>query len=100
MADLPSDLVVAGVAPSLDEAAAVRVAGRWRGSIGVIVPGAMVLFIIALCFIWPIVGPVPPPTGGNILNASLPAFSPAISSAPIRSGTTSGRGSCTAAGPR
>ncbi len=76
MADRPSDLVVAGVAPSLDEAAAVRVAGRWRGSIGVIVPGAMVLFIIALCFIWPIIGPVPPPTGGNILNASLPAFSP------------------------
>ena len=75
MADLPSDLVVAGVAPSLDEAAAVRVAGRWRGSIGVVVPGAMVLFIIALCFIWPIIGPVPPPTGGNILNASLPAFS-------------------------
>ena len=28
MADLPSDLVVAGVAPSADEAAATKVAGR------------------------------------------------------------------------
>jgi len=76
MADLPSDLVVAGIAPSLDEAAAAKVAGRWRGSIGVTIPAALVLFIIGLCFIWPIIGPVPSPTGGNILNASLPAFSP------------------------
>lgn len=76
MADLPSDLVVAGVAPSVDEAAAVKVAGRWRGSLGVIVPAVMVAFIFGLCFIWPIIGPVPSPTGGNILNASLPAFSP------------------------
>ncbi len=32
MADLPSDLVIAGVAPSADEDAATRVAGRWRGA--------------------------------------------------------------------
>jgi peptide/nickel transport system permease protein len=76
MADLPSDLVVAGVAPPIDEAAAVKVAGRWRGSLGVVVPAAMVASIFALCFIWPAIGPVPSPTGGNILNASLPAFSP------------------------
>jgi peptide/nickel transport system permease protein len=76
MADLPSDLVVAGIAPTADEAAAVKVAGRWRGSVGVIVPAVMVAFIVGLCFIWPIIGPVPPPTGGNILNASLPAVSP------------------------
>ena len=76
MADLPSDLVVAGVAPSVDEAAAARVGGRWRGSLGVIVPAVMVVFIFGLCFIWPIIGPVPPPTGGNILDSSLPTFSP------------------------
>ena len=75
MADLPSDLVIAGVAPTVDEAAATRVAGRWRGSLGVVVPAGMVAVIFALCFIWPIIGPVPSPTGGNILNASLPAFS-------------------------
>ena len=76
MADLPSDLVVAGVAPRADEVAAARAEGRWRSRIGVIVPGAMVAFIFLLCFVWPIIGPVPPPTGGNILNSSLPIGSP------------------------
>jgi peptide/nickel transport system permease protein len=75
MADLPSDLVVAGVAPTVDEAAATKVAGRWRSSIGVTVPAAMVAFIFLLCFVWPIVGPVPSPTGGTILDSNLPAFS-------------------------
>ena len=53
MADLPSDLVVAGVAPAADEAAAAKVEGRWRGSLGVIVPAVMVALIFGLCFIWP-----------------------------------------------
>jgi peptide/nickel transport system permease protein len=76
MADLPSDLVVAGIAPAADEAAVARAGGWWRGRLGVTVPAVMVGFIFLLCFVWPIIGPVPPPTGGNILNASLPAFSP------------------------
>jgi peptide/nickel transport system permease protein len=75
MADLPSDLVVAGVAPPADEAAAARVGGRWRGSLGVIIPAALVAFIFALCFVWPLIGPVPSPTGGTILDANTPAFS-------------------------
>ncbi len=75
MADLPSDLVVAGVAPPADEAAAARVAGRWRGSLGVIVPAVMVAFIFGICFVWPLIGPVPSPTGGTILDSNLPAFS-------------------------
>ena len=75
MADLPSDLVVAGVAPTADEAAADKVAGRWRGSLGVMVPAVMVAFIFGLCFIWPLIGPVPSPTGGTILDSNLPAFS-------------------------
>ena len=44
-------------------------------AVGVIVPAVMVAFIFVLCFIWPIIGPVPSPTGGNILDSSLPAFS-------------------------
>jgi peptide/nickel transport system permease protein len=32
--------------------------------------------VFAACFLWPIVGPVPKPTGGNILDSDLPAFSP------------------------
>ena len=75
MADLPSDLVVAGVAPPADEAAAARVGARWRGSLGVIVPAVLVAFIFGLCFIWPLLGPVPSPTGGTILDAGTPAFS-------------------------
>lgn len=75
MADLPSDLVVAGVAPTVDETAATKVAGRWRGSLGVTVPAAMVAFIFLLCFVWPLIGPVPSPTGGTILDSGLPAFS-------------------------
>jgi peptide/nickel transport system permease protein len=75
MADLPSDLVAAGVAPAADEAAAAKVGGRWRGRLGVIVPAGMVLFILGLCFLWPIIGPVPSPTGGNILSSNLPSFS-------------------------
>ena len=76
MADLPSDLVVAGVAPAADEAAAAKVEGRWRSSLGVIVPAVMVAFIFGLCFIWPLIAPVPSPTGGTILDSNLPAFSP------------------------
>ncbi|MBV9683118.1 MAG: ABC transporter permease, partial [Solirubrobacterales bacterium] len=75
MADLPSDLVVAGVAPRADEAAAAKLGGRWRGSLGVIVPAVMVAFIFGLCFIWPLIGPVPSPTGGTILDSNLAAFS-------------------------
>ena len=35
----------------------------------------MLALIFGLCFLWPLIGPVPKPTGGNILNANLPAFS-------------------------
>ena len=36
----------------------------------------MVAFIFGLCFLWPLIGTVPSPTGGTILDANLPAFSP------------------------
>ena len=35
----------------------------------------MVALIFGLCFIWPLIGPVPSPTGGKILDSNLPAFS-------------------------
>jgi peptide/nickel transport system permease protein len=76
MADLPSDLVVAGIAPAADEAAVARAGGWWRGRFGVTVPAVMIAIIFGLCFIWPLIGPVGSPTGGNILNASLPIGSP------------------------
>jgi peptide/nickel transport system permease protein len=50
--------------------------GQLRELAGVWVPGVLVLLIFGLCFVWPLIGPVPSPTGGNILNSNLPSFSP------------------------
>jgi peptide/nickel transport system permease protein len=32
--------------------------------------------LLFLCFVWPLFGTVPKPTGGNILDANIPSFSP------------------------
>jgi peptide/nickel transport system permease protein len=50
--------------------------GRLRTIGGIWIPGFLVLAILFLCFLWPIIGPVPSPTGGTILNSNLPSFSP------------------------
>ena len=49
---------------------------RLRAAGSIWVPAGLVLLIFALCFVWPLIGPVPPPTGGSILNSNLPSFSP------------------------
>src|ERR1700727_230493 len=51
-------------------------AGQLREAAGVWVPAVLILLIFGLCFVWPLIGPVPSPTGGNILNSNLPSFSP------------------------
>lgn len=50
--------------------------GRLRAIGGIWIPAFLVAAILFLCFLWPIIGPVPPPTGGSILNSNLPSFSP------------------------
>ena len=50
--------------------------GRLRTIGGIWIPAFLVLAILFLCFLWPIIGPVPSPTGGSILNSNLPSFSP------------------------
>lgn len=50
--------------------------GRLRAIGGIWVPTLLVAAILFLCFLWPIIGPVPSPTGGSILNSNLPSFSP------------------------
>ena len=50
--------------------------GRLRSIGGIWLPAFLVLAILFLCFLWPIIGPVPSPTGGSILNSNLPSFSP------------------------
>jgi peptide/nickel transport system permease protein len=74
----PADVAV--VPGGLEPVAAVPAAGRRRGRLGALasigVPSVLLILIFGLCFLWPLIGPVPPPTGGNILNSNLPAFSP------------------------
>ncbi|HEY2601785.1 MAG TPA: ABC transporter permease [Thermoleophilaceae bacterium] len=50
--------------------------GGWARSLGIWVPAGMLALIFALCFIWPLIGPVPKPSGGSILDANLPMGSP------------------------
>ena len=50
--------------------------GRLRALGGIWLPAFLVAAILFLCFLWPLIGPVSQPTGGTILNANLPSFSP------------------------
>jgi peptide/nickel transport system permease protein len=47
--------------------------GRLRQSLALYLPAGLLVLIIAACFLWPLVGSVPPPVGGSVLDASLPA---------------------------
>jgi peptide/nickel transport system permease protein len=60
------------VAPTVAEPSARR---GWTRNLDVIVPGALIALLLFLCFVWPLFGTVPPPTGGNILDANIPSFS-------------------------
>jgi peptide/nickel transport system permease protein len=48
----------------------------WVRRLAVIVPAAMIGLVLLACFAAPLVLPIPKPTGGNIVEAYLPAFSP------------------------
>ena len=50
--------------------------GRLRALGGIWLPAFLVVAILFLCFLWPLIGSVPKPTGGSILNSNLPSFSP------------------------
>jgi peptide/nickel transport system permease protein len=53
-----------------------RARGRLRQSLSLYLPAGLLAAIIAACFLWPLVGNVPPPVGGSVLDASLPAGTP------------------------
>ncbi len=40
------------------------------------VPAGLILLLAGMCFIWPLVYTMPPPTGGSILDANAAPFSP------------------------
>ena len=58
-----------GVRPS-------RARGRLRHSLSLYLPAGLLVLIIAACFLYPLVGNVPPPVGGTVLDAGLPAGTP------------------------
>jgi peptide/nickel transport system permease protein len=60
--------VVAGPSPA-------RSARAWLRLLAIIVPAGLVVLVVLACFLGPLVLPIPRPTGGNILEAYLPAFS-------------------------
>ena len=53
-----------------------RTRGRLRQSLALYLPAGLLVLIIAACFLYPLVGNVPPPVGGSVLDAGLPAGTP------------------------
>jgi peptide/nickel transport system permease protein len=50
-----------------------RARGRLRQSLALYIPAGLLVLIIAACFLYPLVGNVPPPVGGSVLDSGLPA---------------------------
>ena len=51
-------------------------ARAWMRKLGIYAPATLIAVIVLACFLGPVVLPVPPPTGGDVLNAGLSSFSP------------------------
>ena len=60
---------------SVAEQAAARPHGRLRRNLKITMPAAMLFVIFFLCFLWPVIYPVPSPTFTNIIDTNLPIFS-------------------------
>ena len=48
----------------------------WTRALRIWIPAGFLILLVAACFIWPHIYPVPKPVGGSVLNASLPPLSP------------------------
>jgi peptide/nickel transport system permease protein len=71
-AQLPEAEAALAMAPPAEPVAFRR---GWTRSLDLVIPGAMIGVILFLCFVWPLFGIVPKPTGGNVLDANVPSFS-------------------------
>lgn len=75
----PTEFVVPGALGPAAVSAGPEVGGRLgrlRAIGGIWLPALLVCAVLFLCFLWPLLGPVPSPTGGSVLHANLPSFSP------------------------
>jgi peptide/nickel transport system permease protein len=61
------------LAPGAGEPTVLR--RRWIGSLDIAIPGGILVILLLAFFVWPLIGPVGKPTGGNILNANIEPFS-------------------------
>jgi peptide/nickel transport system permease protein len=70
-------MAIAEAPPSAVTAAqpAGKPARTWVRRLGIIIPAGLVALVALACFLGPLVLPIPAPTGGNIVEAYLPAFS-------------------------
>jgi peptide/nickel transport system permease protein len=70
-------MAIAEATPSVFTAAPPDEPGRaWVRRLAIIIPAVLVGLVTLACFVAPLVLPIPKPTGGNIMESSLPAFSP------------------------
>jgi len=70
-------MAIAEATPSVVAGAPLEPPARaWLRRLGIVVPTALIALVVLACFLGPLVLPIPRPTGGNILEAYLPAFSP------------------------
>jgi peptide/nickel transport system permease protein len=51
-------------------------AWNWSRHLELVLPIALLVLVIGACFVWPLTGAVPAPTGGDVLESNLPPFSP------------------------
>lgn len=49
---------------------------NWARHVELIVPAVLLVLVVGACFLWPLTGMVPAPTGGDVLQSGLPPFSP------------------------
>lgn len=71
----PLPELLAPVQPQGTSQAQPRGRGRAR-NLRIWLPAGFLIVLAAACFAWPLVYPVPKPTGGSILNSGLPPLSP------------------------
>lgn len=51
------------------------VRAAWTRQLDVAIPAGLVGLIVFLCFVWPLIGHVPPPVGGSVFDSDLPPLS-------------------------
>jgi len=61
---------------TLAPAAGAPIARRrgWLSTLDLAIPGGILVILLLAFFLWPLIGPVGKPTGGNILNANIEPF--------------------------